>query len=119
MNQRDSFMRLVLFFDLPTETKVQRKNYKLFIKYLKSEGYIRVQYSVYSKLCINTDSAETASKKVLSNAPAQGDIRFIVITEKQYQKITNVNETHTLQESITNTNRVIMIGGMNDEDKDG
>ena len=117
MSQRNSFMRLLLFFDLPVDTQTGRKNYRKFIKYLNSEGYIRVQFSVYSKLCINTDSAETASKKVMLNAPSPGDIRFIVITEKQYLKITNVNNTHTLQENITNTNRTIVIGEMNDEDK--
>lgn len=110
-------MRLLLFFDLPVDTQIGRKNYKQFIKYLKTEGYIRVQFSVYSKLCINTDSAETASKKVMSNAPTPGDIRFMVITEKQYQRIANVNNTYSLQESITNTNRTIVIGDMNDENK--
>lgn len=116
MKNRNHFMRLVLFFDLPVETSTQRKNYRKFVKWLTTEGYIRIQYSVYAKLCINNDSAETASKKVFHNCPAEGDIRFMVITEKQYQKIANVHHTHSLQESITNDNRIIVVGGMNDED---
>lgn len=39
------------------------------------------------------------------------------ITENQFQKIININETHSLQESINTTNRLIIIGGMNDENK--
>lgn len=115
MKNRNNFVRLLLFFDLPVDTQVGRKNYRKFIKYLTTEGYIRLQYSVYSKLCINTDSADTASKKVMANAPKPGDIRYIVITEKQYQKISNINSTYSLQEKITNDNRVIVIGDMNDE----
>ena len=57
-------------FDLPMETKLELKNYRDFIKYLKSEGYIRLQYSVYSKLCINSDSAKTIEKRLIYNAPA-------------------------------------------------
>lgn len=114
-----SFMRLVLFFDLPVETSIQRKAYRTFVKYLTSEGYIRVQYSVYAKLCINSNSAETAAKHVSIEAPADGDIRYLIITETQYQKITNVNDTYSLQEKITTTDRTIMIGDMNDKNEDG
>lgn len=107
-------MRLVLFFDLPVETKAQQRNYRKFVKFLTSEGYIRIQYSVYSKLCINSDSAETASKKAVNNCPSDGDVRFLVITERQYSKIVNVNNKYSLQENIITTDRVVLIGGMND-----
>ena len=116
MNDKCSFMRILLFFDLPTLSGIQKRAYRDFLTYLKSEGYIRVQFSVYAKLCINTDSAETAAKKVMANAPADGDVRFLVITEKQYQNITNINEVYSLQEKITTTDRTIMIGEMNNED---
>lgn len=112
-----SFMRILLFFDLPTENARQRKNYRTFIKYLSNEGYIRVQFSVYSKLCINSSAAETAAKHVLGAAPAEGDIRYLIITENQYLKITNINDTYSLQEKITTTDRTIMIGEMNDKNE--
>ncbi len=51
-------MRLLLFFDLPTKTKQDLREYRSFVKYLKNDGYLRVQYSVYAKLCINKDSAK-------------------------------------------------------------
>lgn len=103
-------------FDLPTETKRDIKNYRLFVKKLTNEGYIRIQYSIYSKLCINKDSAITASRKLKRIAPDSGDIRYMVITEQQYQNIVNINETYSLQEQITTCDRTVMIGGMNDED---
>ena len=111
------FMRLLLFFDLPAVTKKDLKEYRKFVKFLTSEGFLRIQYSVYCKLCINTDSAQTEIRRVRLSSPDNGDIRLMAITENQFQKIININESHTLQESITTTNRVLMIGGMNDEDK--
>ena len=112
----DRFMRLVLFFDLPVETKHQQREYRKFVKYLSNEGYIRLQYSVYCKLCINKDSVITASKRVSSNSPKEGNIRYLVITEKQYLNIKNINGVYSLQEQVTTTDRTVMIGGMNDED---
>ena len=111
-------MRLMLFFDLPTESSLQRKAYRTFVKFLTTEGFIRVQYSVYSKLCINSSSAETAARHVMDNAPVEGDIRYLIITENQYLKITNINDTYSLQEKITTTDRTIMIGDMNDKNED-
>lgn len=112
---RNSFMRLIVTFDLPVETKEDQRRYRKFIKFLTNEGFLRMQYSVYSKLCINSDAARTASKKLTNNSPSQGDVRYMVITEMQYQNIVNVNATYSLQESITTTDRTLMIGGMNDE----
>lgn len=94
-------MRLLIFFDLPVKTKPQIKQYREFIKYLKNDGFIRVQYSVYAKLCINKDCAQTISKRIRLNVPAEGDIRYMIISELQYQHITNINNTHNLDENIT------------------
>lgn len=115
---RNSFMRLIVIFDLPTETKKDLKEYRDFVKFLTKEGYLRIQFSVYSKLCINNDSAKTASKKIMKNSPIKGDVRYLIITETQYKSIVNVNNKYTLQEAITTTDRTLMIGGMNDENSE-
>ena len=54
---KNRFMRIILFFDLPITTAAGKREYRRFIKYLESDGFIRIQYSVFCKLCINTDSA--------------------------------------------------------------
>ena len=108
-------MRLMVLFDLPTETKLHLKRDRDFVKYLKSEGYIRLQYSVYSKVFINSDSVRTAEKRLLVNAPAEGDVRFLIVTERQFQNIANINGSYSLQEQITTTDLTLMIGGLNDE----
>ena len=42
------FMRIIVFFDLPTETALDRKNYTKFRKFLIKDGFIMLQYSVYT-----------------------------------------------------------------------
>lgn len=111
-------MRLMIFFDLPVKTKPELKRYRDFVKFLKQEGYLRVQYSVYCKLCINSDAASTASKRLKDEAPKKGEVRYMVITERQYQNIISLGQKYNLQEAITTTDRTLMIGGMNNENSD-
>ena len=110
-------MRILLFFDLPMETNNDKKEYRKFIKLLTADGFIRLQFSVYCKLCINNDSAQTEIKRLRISSPRNGNICLMSITENQFQKIININETHSLQESIATTSRMIIIEGMNDENK--
>ena len=107
-------MRLVIFFDLPTIKYSERKDYRKFVKYLTNEGYIRVQYSIYCKLCINAQSAMGAKNKVTVNAPSNGDIRLLIISEQQYLQIISLNNTYSFQEKITNMDRLTIIGGFDD-----
>lgn len=109
------FMRLILMFDLPMETSREKKEYRQFVKFLKGEGFIRIQYSIYCKLCINKDIAKSVSRRISLAAPNKGDIRYLVITEAQYQNIANLNNKYSLQEAITTTDRTLMIGGFGDE----
>ena len=46
---RVRFMRLLVFFDLPVESASQRKEYRLFRKFLIKDGYLMMQESVYAK----------------------------------------------------------------------
>lgn len=110
------FMRLILMFDLPTETYEDLRNYRNFVKFLKVEGFIRVQYSVYSKLCINHDAACTVAKRLRMNSPLSGNVRYMIVTERQYLNIVNLNNVYSLQEQMTNTERTLIIGGLNNED---
>jgi len=109
----DNFVRLLLMFDLPMITNNDKRIYRKFMKYLSNEGFIMIQYSVYAKLCINSSIASTTAKHIKNNAPSEGDIRYLIISENQYQNIVNVNETYSLQEKITTSDRTLIIGGMN------
>lgn len=80
-------MRLLLFFDLPTESAKQRKNYRLFRKSLINDGFYMLQESVYCKMVINRSNADLIKERVRRICPAEGSVMWLSITEKQFAGI--------------------------------
>ena len=100
-------MRLIVFFDLPVETAVQRKNYRLFRKYLIKEGYLMLQESVYAKLVTNNGAASAAITRLKKHRPPQGLVQVLKVTEKQFSTMTYItgnresyDEVDTMEEFI-------------------
>lgn len=78
------YLRLIVFFDLPVETSAQRKSYRKFVKNLKMKGFLRIQYSVYSKLVMNHSVLNYHIEKLKINLPTKGLVQTLIVTEKQY-----------------------------------
>ena len=57
MNYR--YMRVIVFFDLPTETPDDKREYRNFRKFLIKKGFLMMQESVYCKLALNATVAES------------------------------------------------------------
>ena len=83
-------MRTILMFDLPMETSAERKQYRKFLKFIKSQGFIMMQKSVYVKLNINNSGLDSQKKLINQNLPPNGFISILNITEKQFQTIENL-----------------------------
>ncbi|MEC9484817.1 MAG: CRISPR-associated endonuclease Cas2 [Candidatus Izemoplasma sp.] len=81
------FMRTLVFYDLPIKTNKDKKIYRRFRRILIKNGYTMIQYSVYSKILNNRDAAKNHIKFIKKNAPNKGNIRVMMITEKQYANI--------------------------------
>lgn len=88
-------MRLILFFDLPTETAQARREYARFRKLLIKNGFIMMQKSVYSKLSINQAAADAVLEGVKKHRPPCGTIQALIITEKQYARMEYILGAHT------------------------
>lgn len=80
-------MRILVFFDLPTETSKDRKIYSKFRRFLIKEGFIMMQESVYSKLTLNNSITNTIRDKIEKNKPPKGIVQMLVITEKQFSSM--------------------------------
>lgn len=81
------FMRMFVFFDLPTLTLEDRRNYRKFRTLLIKNGFIMLQESVYCKM-MTSPSVENSCRKMLhDNKPAEGMVQTICITEKQFMKM--------------------------------
>ena len=81
------FMRIVLFFDLPTLTEKNRKEYARFRKFLIKTGFMMLQESVYVKLALNATITNTLMNNLEKNKPEEGLIQILLVTEKQYSKL--------------------------------
>ncbi|MDR1565335.1 MAG: CRISPR-associated endonuclease Cas2 [Oscillospiraceae bacterium] len=83
----NKLMRLLVFFDLPVKTKLQRKTATQFRNFLLKDGYHMIQYSLYARTCNGTDAVEKHKKRLYTSLPDNGSVRLLVITEKQYSGI--------------------------------
>lgn len=77
-------MWVIAMFDLPTETPKQRKAYARFRKDLLEDGFGMMQYSVYTRHCASIDNAELHAKRMGEKVPAAGEVRFLIITDRQF-----------------------------------
>lgn len=80
-------MRSIVFFDLPTTTSVDLKEYTRFRKFLLKSGFIMMQESVYSKISLNTTAANILLDNIKKNSPKDGLVQVLTVTEKQYSKM--------------------------------
>lgn len=80
-------MWVVVLFDLPTDTAEERKNYSHFRKFLLDDGFVMMQYSVYMRHCSSDENAVVHTHRVKANLPAEGEVRIIKITDKQFGRI--------------------------------
>lgn len=82
-------MWLFVFFDMPTETKRDRKNYARFRKGLLEDGFTMMQYSVYTRHCASYESAAVHVKRIKAMIPAKGSIVILSVTDKQFGDMIN------------------------------
>ena len=77
-------MRMMVFFDLPTQTSENRRNYRKFRKNLITSGFFMLQESVYCRMVINEAMAKSVIAKIENFKPPQGMVCAMIITEKQF-----------------------------------
>lgn len=80
-------MWLVAMFDLPVDTKRARKEYARFRKALLTDGFTRMQYSVYTRHCPSEENADVHMQRVVAWLPEEGEVRLLLVTEKQYARM--------------------------------
>ena len=83
-------MWLFVMFDLPTLTKVDKRNSARFRKDLEKDGFIMHQWSVYIRYCASLESAKLHIKRVRSFTPSKGLVSILTIIDKQYADIINI-----------------------------
>ena len=77
-------MWVLVFFDLPTDTKKERKAAADFRKQLIQDGFIMFQFSIYMRHCPSAENAEVHIKRVKNFLPPLGQVGILSITDKQF-----------------------------------
>lgn len=77
-------------FDLPMETREEKREYTRFRKHLIKSGFVMMQKSVYTKIALNQTSGKAIKERVYKNKPSFGLVQILSVTEKQFQSIENI-----------------------------
>lgn len=80
-------MWVLVLFDLPTETKRNRKDAAQFRKNLVKDGFTMFQFSIYIRHCASYENAQVHVKRVKYILPEYGHVGIICITDKQFGNI--------------------------------
>lgn len=77
-------MWVLVLFDLPTETKKERKAHSDFRKKLMNDGFTMFQFSIYLRHCPSRENANVHIKRVKNMLPEKGKVCIFSITDKQF-----------------------------------
>lgn len=77
-------MWVLVFFDLPTETKLERKAAGNFRKNLIKDGFSMFQFSIYMRFCPSRENAIVHDNRVKQILPKKGQVGILTITDRQF-----------------------------------
>lgn len=77
-------MWTIVLYDLPCETKKQRKAAILFRKILIKDGFEMFQFSMYIRHSVSVENADVHKRRVQSLLPKSGKVTILQITDKQF-----------------------------------
>ena len=99
-------MRMIIFFDLPSVTKTDHREYTKFVKFIKSKGFCMFQESVYTKLCLNETVVKSTMKDIKKNVPRSGYVSILTLSENQFASIETL--IGTIKTDVINTDSKII-----------
>jgi CRISPR-associated protein Cas2 len=102
------YMRLILNFDLPQTTLGEKRAYRGFRKELVKFGFVMNQYSMYSKLCLNSTQQKRVEDFLRRIKPRRGVVEYFCLTEKQYARRRILTASHASEYLQTTDRQVIL-----------
>lgn len=77
-------MWLFVMFDLPVKTRAERRRYAQFRRFLISEGFLGLQFSVYARYFESEEASKACRRRVTTKVPMAGRVRMLNVTERQF-----------------------------------
>lgn len=84
MTLADDPMWCIVMFDLPTQTSEQRRDYTHFRNLLLDNGFIRIQYSVYTRFSPSGVLSARVVEGIKRQLPDGGEVRLLHVTDRQW-----------------------------------
>ena len=85
-------MWVMVFYDLPTDTKSLVKAATKFRKNLEKDGFNLFQFSIYIRHCESRENAQVHINRVKAMMPKYGSIALMTVTDKQFGAIELFND---------------------------
>ena len=99
---------LFVFFDLPVGRKGERREATRFRNFLKDDGYMMLQWSVYARVCRGEEAADKHVQRVTKNLPKKGSVRVLQVTDKQYGRMRLLLGESTKNEKVAPQQMVLL-----------
>ncbi len=99
---------LFVFFDLPVGTKSERRATTRFRNFLKDDGYMMLQWSVYARVCRGDEAVAKHVLRVTKNLPGKGSVRSLQVTDKQYARMRLLLGEPTKNEKVAPRQMVLL-----------
>lgn len=99
---------MFVFFDLPVGTKGERRAATRFRNFLKDDGYMMLQWSVYARVCRGEEAAEKHVQRVIKSLPQKGSVRALQVTDKQYGRMRLLLGKATKNEKVAPLQMVLL-----------
>lgn len=104
----EHFMRMIVFYDLPTVTPKEKKIHSAFRKFLLKDGFDMLQWSVYARIVNGIAGVNTHMSRIRKVLPTIGSVRCLVVTEKQYSEIVILVGDPKKQENKINSSQLLL-----------
>ena len=101
-------MRVLVFFDLPTETAEDRRQYRKFRRMLIKNGFLMLQESVYCRMLLTPGAGQAVVNLIRKNRPCQGIVQVLTVTEKQFSGMEYITGEH-YSEVLESDERLIIL----------
>lgn len=102
------YMWLFVFFDLPVKTKIERRNATRFRNFLKDDGFLMLQLSVYARVMRGEEAVEKHLARLTKNLPPKGSVRALSVTERQYARMKLLIGESTKNEKVAPQQLVLL-----------
>ncbi len=102
-------VRLICMFDVPSETKMEQREYRIFRKHLIQNGFVMLQYSIYYRSLPNRSALKKYEATLKRLVPRSGNVRLLYVSETQFQDMVLLAGSRSRQEEVVGDNRLVVI----------